>query len=66
MYVQLVVGNVAIQCVNGECGLSPPKDNLMTWLYIEIYCFYMYLIAAVFYIAFHQIVEGVCCKKTQD
>jgi hypothetical protein len=65
MYVQLVVSNVAMECVDGDCGLSAPKDNLMTWLYIEMYCFYMYLIAAVFYIGFHQIVEGVCCMKTK-
>ena len=53
MYVQLKVSNVAIECLNGYCGLSPPKDNLMAWLYIELYCFYIYMLAAICYIVYN-------------
>lgn len=39
----------------------------MAWLMIEIYCFYTYLVSAIVYICFHQLV-GVCNykEKTSD
>lgn len=47
----------------GECELAPPSDTYMAWLMIEIYCFYTYLVSAIFYICFHQLVEGICMYK---
>ena len=51
---------------NDECVLSPPQSTLMAWLYIEMYCFYIYMFAAILYISYHQLVEGVCFKKQRE
>lgn len=52
-YVQMEVYNHQMACHDGVCNLEPPKSSLMAWLYIEIYCFYLYMMSAIFYIAFH-------------
>jgi len=63
-YVQLEVYRNQSICEEGNgCKLEPPKNSMMVWLYIEIYCFYLYLASTIFYIAYHQLVSGVCCKK---
>ena len=66
-YVQMTVFNHQFICnEKGDCKLSPPENAIMAWLYIEIFCFYLYMISACLYIAFHQLVEGVCMKKESD
>lgn len=35
------------------CSLEPPQSVLMAWLYIEMYCFYIYMFAAILYISYH-------------
>lgn len=53
-YVQMTVYNVQLKC-EGEhgCVLAPPSHAEMVWLYIEVYCFYIYMISGVFFIIFH-------------
>ena len=71
-YVQMNISNVASVCVTEsdgtgiDCSLGAPKSNLMAWLYIEMYCFYLYMASAIVYIVYHQMVEGVCCKKQES
>ena len=58
-YVQMTVFNHQFICnEKGDCKLSPPENAIMAWLYIEIFCFYLYMISACLYIAFHQLVES--------
>ena len=47
------VYNHQMACHDGVCNLEPPRSSLMAWLYIEIYCFYLYMVSAIFYIGFH-------------
>ena len=69
MYVQMNVSKVAETCVKDpetgklECEMGSPDDNKMAWLYIEMYCFYLYMASTVTFIIYHQMIEGVCCKK---
>ena len=67
-YVQLNVYKNQQNCdpVTGDCRLEPPKNAYMIWLYIEMYCFYFYLLSSVFYIMYHQFVNGICCKRDSD
>ena len=65
-YVQLEVYNNAMICGTNGCALASPKNVFLLWLYIEIFCFYLYMLSTVFYIAFYQLVEGVCLKKKSD
>lgn len=43
--------------------MAPPSNTYMAWLLIEIYSFYTYMVSAIFYICFHQLVEGICMYK---
>lgn len=48
------VYNEQIRCVAGVgCSLLSPGSAIMAWLYIEMYCFYIYMFAAILYIAYH-------------
>ena len=38
----------------------------MAWLYIEMYCFYIYMFATVLYIAYYQLIEGVIFNKQEE
>lgn len=62
-YVQLEVYNNMTVCDAESCWLQSPTNVFSVWLYIEIYCFYLYMASTVFYIAYHQLVEGVCFRK---
>lgn len=65
-FVQMSVYKEQFSCVDGaECTLKAPQSVIMAWLYIEMYCFYIYMFATVLYIAYYQLVEGVCFKKQQ-
>ena len=64
-YVQMEVYNHQMACHNGVCNLEPPRSSLMAWLYIEIYCFYLYMVSAIFYIGFHQI-KGIFDVREQS
>jgi len=65
-YVQLEVYNNMTVCDAESCWLQSPTNVFSVWLYIEIYCFYLYMASTVFYIAYHQLVEGVCFRKESD
>ena len=65
-YVQVSVCNLESVCVDGSCSLSAPSDPLMAWLYIELFCFYTYMASFMGYIAYHQLVQGVCFKKHEN
>ena len=58
MYIQMNVSNTATECITDstgrvECELRPPSDNLMAWLYIEMYCFYLYMASTIVFIVYH-------------
>lgn len=64
-FVQMTVFNLNMVCdEGGKCSLAAPKNTIMAWLYIEIYCFYVYMFSTCIYICFHQLVEGICLKKS--
>ncbi len=65
-YVQLEVYNNSMICGAHGCSLAAPKNVYLAWLYLEISCFYLYMMSTIFYIVFHQLVEGVCLKKKSD
>ena len=66
-YVQLNVYKNQQKCTaDGDCRLEPPKNSYMIWLYIEMYCFYFYLLSSVVFIMYHQFIGGVCCKRTSE
>jgi hypothetical protein len=64
-YVQLEVFNHSMVCGAHGCALETPKNVFLLWLYLEIFCFYLYMLSAVFYIAFYQF-KGVCSKKSES
>lgn len=52
--VQLNVYNLQLRCNDkGVCELEPPDNTLLGWLYIEIQCFYLYMLSAIVYIIYH-------------
>ena len=53
-------------CEDSGCHLSSPETATNGWVYIEIYCFYLYLVSAVFYIVYHQLVEGIIMRNEQE
>ena len=66
-YVQMSVYKEQFSCIDGaQCELKAPQSVIMAWLYIEMYCFYIYMFATVLYIAYYQLIEGVCFKKQQQ
>ena len=64
-YVQMSVFKEQFSCDSSgtNCSLDPPQSVIMAWLYIEMNCFYLYMFSAILYIAYFQLVEGVCFKK---
>ena len=65
-YVQMSVYNNQTICDSDGCSLAPPDNSYMVWLYIEVYCFYIYMIAGVFFIIFHQLMGGVCVGRESE
>ena len=62
-YVQMNIFNVALVCeTDGGCSITSPKSNIMAWLYIEITCFYLYMVSTVCYIAY-SMVFSICTTK---
>lgn len=61
--VQLNVYNNNSVCDADGCSLIPPNNVYLVWLYIEMYCFYMYMVSSVIFIMYHSFLEGVCAKK---
>lgn len=51
-YAQMVLADTIFNCSNdGTCTIEPLYGNRMLWLLIETCCFYVYVFAAVAYIA---------------
>ena len=46
--------------------LTPPDNAETAWIWIEIYCFYIYIFAVTRFIVFHQLLNGVCFKKESE
>ena len=69
-YAQKVLADELVECgtnANGiyGCQWYPVVGNRQVWLIIETCCFYLYVLAAVAYIVWRQMV-GVCWKKATD
>lgn len=45
--------------------MTAPNNNIIAWLYIEIACFYLYMISTVCYIAYSMF-RGVCCGASRQ
>ena len=54
-YVQLqVYAENFKECKVGEsCALKGPKNSYMVWVYIEVFCFYLYMLSSAVYIIYH-------------
>lgn len=51
-YAQMTLADAIFNCSNdGSCIIEPFRGNRMCWLMIETVCFYLYVFAAVAYIA---------------
>ena len=67
-FYQGVIFYVQIACYKESDWnpLSPPNSAEIAWIWIEIYCFYIYIFGVARFIVFHQLLEGVCFKKKSD
>ena len=65
-YVQLNVYNMNSKDIGERLVLRDPENSYMVWLYIEIYCFYLYMVSTGCYIMYHQIFVGYCFKKPEE
>ena len=68
-YAQKVLADELVECGynNGVFGCKwySIEGNDQVWLIIETACFYLYVLAAVFYIVWRQL-AGVCWKKASE
>ena len=46
--------------------MTPPDSAEGIWIWIEMYCFYIYIFAIARFIVQHTLFSGICFKKTKD
>ena len=62
-YAQLILAQYVFECnAKGVCVMNPIVGNRSTWLVMEMACFYLYLIATMFYIIWRALASA--CFET--
>ena len=65
-YAQLILAHYIFRCdAKGNCVMNPIVGNKTTWLVMEMACFYLYMLATVFYIIWRTL-RSTCCETGEE